>query len=64
MLSDSYSFYSSEREVLPTVSNNPDIATSNFYLYFYLESEEVMNTRSVYNVLDFLGDNGGLFDGL
>ena len=37
---------------------------SYIYVNFDLNREEVVNTRTVYNILDFLGDNGGLFDGL
>ena len=33
-------------------------------LTFALTSEKVVHEREVYNFLDFLGDVGGLFDGL
>jgi len=33
-------------------------------MHFFLDADEVVHTRGVYNCLDFIGDNGGLFDGL
>ena len=37
---------------------------SQVYIAYDLSKEEITHSRSVYNLLDFLGDNGGLFEGL
>ncbi len=43
------------------VHDVPDsVHITSFSVIF--DSEKIVNTRSIYNFLDFLGDVGGLFD--
>ncbi len=43
------------------VHDVPDSVLITSFLVFF-SAEKIVNTRSIYNFLDFLGDIGGLFD--
>ena len=46
---------------MPIVNDVDDLVA---LINFSLDPQEIYYTRSIYNVLDLLGDVGGLFEGL
>ena len=57
---DNYEFYTMKSAVYASYASL-DSLQDNF---FYLDPTVVFHNREVYHILNFIGDMGGLFDGL